>query len=434
MITGKTLIDLGFEPAKWFGEAIEKANRLALNGENLVSFLEDVEKENKIETLILRDGPVYHVENITVETTLEKENISSVRKTMEGIMRIPVVVSGLIMPDACPTGEYSMPVGAVVGSSEIHPGFHSADVCCSIYATEISSIKNVKEFMDIAYKTTHMGPGGRKRSSGMFKLLPETLLKEIKQNSFTKEFEKEALSHFITQGDGNHFLFLGKDSLGKTYLVSHHGSRGFGAKVYKKGLALAKNLTKKICPEVRPEHSWIPWSDGGEEYWNALEIVKSWTMYNHMNLHQLIIEKAKCDIIDNIWTPHNFVFKDGGFFWHAKGSTPMFGDRALIPMNMRDGILIAEGKSSCGFAPHGAGRNLSRAAFKKTVEDDVDLYLKETEGIDVRFKFGIDVSELPSAYKGMDSIVSDIKKYNLGNVVDVIKPLGCVMAGQYQRK
>jgi hypothetical protein len=42
------------------------------------------------------------------------------------------------MPDACPTGpEGQIPVGGVVvAKNAIHPGFHSADICCSVMLTD----------------------------------------------------------------------------------------------------------------------------------------------------------------------------------------------------------------------------------------------------------------------------------------------------------
>ena len=76
----------------------------------------------------------------------------------------------------------------------------------------------------------------------------------------------------------------------------------------------------------------------------------------------------------------------------------------LIPLNMAEPILVVKGDlndRNIGFAPHGAGRNISRSEHKRRVEaaGSPELaVLKETEGLDVRFYSGKpDVSELPSA-------------------------------------
>ena len=60
-------------------------------------------------------------------------------------------------------------------------------------------------------------------------------------------------------------------------------------------------------------------------------------------------------------TLHNFIDDEGII---RKGSIPAHeGQTVLIPMNMRDGCLIAEGKGNPDWnfsAPHGAGRLFSR--------------------------------------------------------------------------
>ncbi|WP_254443516.1 hypothetical protein [Ruegeria atlantica] len=53
-----------------------------------------------------------------------------------------------------------------------------------------------------------------------------------------------------------------------------------------------------------------------------------------------------------------------------------------------------------------------------------------TEGLDIRFHAGgVDASELPSSYKSADSVVEQIKSYDLAEIEDYIDPYGCIMAG-----
>ena len=53
---------------------------------------------------------------------------------MQTLMKTPTIVDGAIMPDACPAGPNgTIPVGGVaVAKNAIHPGMHSADICCSV--------------------------------------------------------------------------------------------------------------------------------------------------------------------------------------------------------------------------------------------------------------------------------------------------------------
>lgn len=81
---------------------------------------------------------------------------------------------------------------------------------------------------------------------------------------------------------------------------------------------------------------------------------------------------------------------------------------------MAEPILFITGQrtdTTRGFAPHGAGRNMSRTAHKKKLagRSDADIFTDETKGLDVRFYTGVtDISELPSAYKDADSVVADM--------------------------
>lgn len=98
---------------------------------------------------------------------------------------------------------------------------------------------------------------------------------------------------------------------------------------------------------------------------------------------------------------------------------------------MAQPVLVVERhkENTFGFAPHGAGRNLSRAAFeKKFTEKDL---LNEIAHLDVRFYSGKpDLSEFPSAYKNADEVVRQIEKFKLAKIVDKIHPYGCIMAGK----
>jgi hypothetical protein len=67
------------------------------------------------------------------------------------------------MPDACPAGPPgTIPVGGVVASEAIHPGMHSADICCSMAISVLSGVR-LADLLDAVQAVTHFGPGGRPR-------------------------------------------------------------------------------------------------------------------------------------------------------------------------------------------------------------------------------------------------------------------------------
>ncbi|MEP0213043.1 MAG: RtcB family protein [Cellulophaga sp.] len=444
-ITGEDLIKMGYTPAKWFKEALNFINENDLKGNELTTYLANFKFPKPIG---LNINKVPFNINIRAENEIEEINVKNVTDTMVELMRTPTIVSGAIMPDACPTGPTgTIPVGGVaVANNAIHPGMHSADICCSVMLTDFGKV-SPKDVLDIAQSITHFGPGGRSRDS-QFRL-PSDLLKEIEGNYFLNNQKciSVARSHLGTQGDGNHFLFVGTSKkTGNTMMVTHHGSRGFGANLYSKGMKVAERFRKELSPETLKQNAWIPYNtEEGQEYWKALQIIRKWTKKNHECLHNTTLEKLGVERKDRYWNEHNFVFKDGDLFYHAKGATPLdkkfmpdiTGPR-LIPLNMAEPVLIVEGETTStnlGFAPHGAGRNMSRTQHRKSKLGTLeDIFTEETKNLDVRFYSNeIDITELPSAYKNAASVRRQMNDFNLGKVVDEVLPYGCIMAGNWKK-
>ena len=445
-IDGKRLIELGFRPAKWFPQAMEFVNSNELTENEVMEYLEQFRSPDPIGLLAI---PAPFNINIRAENELEEENVNSVVQTMQELMKTPTLVSGAIMPDACPTGSIgTIPVGGVaVAKNAIHPGMHSADICCSVLLTDFGTI-DPQVILDAAQSVTHFGPGGRSREDQF--LFPADLLAEIEGNSFLNEQRciAAARSHLGTQGDGNHFLFVGKSKkTGNTMMITHHGSRGFGANLFKRGMHVAEQFRKVLSPETLKQNAWIPFdTEEGKDYWEALQIIRKWTKLNHEVIHDAVNDKVGGTIENRFWNEHNFVFKDGDLFYHAKGATPLdpkfmpdiTGPR-LIPLNMSEPVLIVEGNTTegnLGFAPHGAGRNMSRTAHKKTKAEFTieEVFAQETAGLDVRFYSNeIDISELPSAYKNAETVRNQMEEFGLGTVIDEVMPYGCIMAGDFEK-
>lgn len=463
-ITGRELMDWGMTAGKAMGSLLKVINEVAYSSLedvkdlviDLISFPENYKEHNvfgEIAIMLLPSDEIlphdeiisYHI-NIKADSDSEESNVASVFKTMDVLMKTPTVVTGAVMPDACPTGENGqIPVGGVVVTrNAIHPSMHSADICCSVMMTSFGNA-NPKEVLDAAHSITHFGPGGRRREDEF--RLPEELRERMKLNSFLNDDKSLylAINHLGTQGDGNHFLFVGiSEETGETVMVTHHGSRGLGAHLYKKGMIVAEKFRKKLSPKTLSRNAWIPYdTQEGRDYWEALQIVRDWTKLNHETIHKGACENKEFSSTLSFWNEHNFVFKDGDLFYHAKGATPLddkfvpdsYKGLRLIPLNMSEPVLVVRGnttENNLGFAPHGAGRNMSRSEHKRSKGDKTfeEVFKEETEGLDVRFFSGIiDISELPSAYKNAESVQAQMEEFGLGEVVDRIIPYGCIMAG-----
>ena len=449
-VTGQTLIDLGFTPGAWFAGALNHANERGLAGEALLAYLESVAPASVDPVEPYADPLPYH-RNLHAEGAEEEDNVAKVFATMDELMKTPTLTAGAVMPDACPTGGIGqIPVGGVVAArNAIHPAMHSADVCCSVMITYLGDA-DPKRVLDAAHTVTHFGRGGRPNEDRW--PLDPALQQRIRANRFLNE-EKLILkseSHLGTQGDGNHFLYVGTvASTGETALVTHHGSRGFGASLYAKGMRVAERFRRALSPATPERNAWIPYdTPEGKSYWEALQVVRDWTKLNHRLIHEATARAAGATATDNWWNEHNFVFKDGDLFYHAKGATPL-DDKfvpdskaglRLVPLNMAEPILIVRGATTAtnlGFAPHGAGRNVSRTQHLKSKGDRTvrEIFDQETAGLDVRFFSGsIDITELPSAYKDAATVQRQMAAYGLGEVVDRVLPYGCIMAGNAGRR
>jgi RNA-splicing ligase RtcB len=320
---------------------------------------------------------------------------------------------------------------------------HSADICCSVMLSNLGDA-DPKAVLDAAQAATHFGPGGRKQ--GQRFTVSQKLVEAFAENPFlnSQKMQRMMVEHMGTQGDGNHFLFVGKSrATGDTCLVTHHGSRGPGAVLYKYGMDIAEKFRKKLSPATLKQNAWIPAdTQEGRDYWDALQLIRKWTKANHSGLHQVTADSIGAALKDRFWNEHNFVFKRDELYFHGKGATPAWDGYAtdatgltLIPLNMSEPVLVVRGKDQghgLGFSPHGAGRNYSRSEHKrrKVGITPEDLLKAETDGLDIRFHAGpIDASELPSSYKNADTVVEQIKKYDLAEIEDYIDPFGCIMAG-----
>jgi tRNA-splicing ligase RtcB (3'-phosphate/5'-hydroxy nucleic acid ligase) len=479
LIDGAVLIAWGIKPGKAFKIALADAQRMLSTGIDLA----DIERE-----IVARfPAPVYIARKlkgtygvaIKAESEEDAANIASVRMHMDDLMRCPVLEHGAIMPDACPSGSAkgTIPVGGAVVSRAIHPAFHSADICCSMYATLMPGGTATATFMDALHASTRFGPGGRPAEDRVEDPITDEI--EGTKNPYLAQLADRAKAQLADQGDGNHFAFFGclavtagliadlrakgqasiADAIqGREMvdaLVTHHGSRDLGAQVYKRGMVTAVAQTKRVSPDTPPHQAWIdPATEEGAAYWDALQYVARWTKRNHQLIHARTLARLGLATLATFGNEHNFVWKRGNTFFHGKGATPAWADDAghpllgLIPLNMAAPILLTFGRDNAEFAsfsPHGAGRNKSRTQLlretgihglmgRDLIDQSRALVDRQTEGLDVRFFYDRpDVSESPMAYKSAAQVRAQIEHFGLADVSGLIMPKGSIMAGDYDK-
>jgi tRNA-splicing ligase RtcB (3'-phosphate/5'-hydroxy nucleic acid ligase) len=470
-MNGNHLITAGFTPGPTFQSMLLRAGELEAAGIPETQIFEMLREEfpPPPPKIRMRETALPCREAIVATTAEETVNLVNVRARMEELLKCPVVLAGAIMPDACPAGSApaTIPVGgAIVTRNAIIPSAHSADICCSMYASFYESDTPVAQELDRLLTATRFGPGGHHKENWLHHTVND---EPVWDNPFLQGLQDYARKHMGDQGDGNHFAYIGETRFSTTMLnllektghiglakqfkanhtyrvlVTHHGSRGLGAQLYKRGQATALRQTEKIAEDVPPAAAWIDAeSKEGQDYWAALQYIGRWTKTNHTVIHQRFLEKIDTEPTAAFGNEHNYVWQRGCEFYHGKGATPAWLDKegrpqiGLIPMNMASQILMVLGTNNTdflGFAPHGAGRNLSRTALKNKIggaEAEAQVLADSTKGIDVRWYSGhADISESPVAYKDAETVKTQIQKFDLAEVICEIQPLGCIMAGQF---
>ena len=158
-ITGKDLIDLGFQPGRDLGCALETVRGRGLTGDALADWVAAHKPAAKISS---QEAPGTQI-NFEAENEAEQDNVARGLATMDVLMQTPRLRAGAVMPDACPAApEGTIPVGDVVAAQNaIYPGMHAADICCCVMVTEFTD-GDSKTLLDAVHKVTHFGPGGRR--------------------------------------------------------------------------------------------------------------------------------------------------------------------------------------------------------------------------------------------------------------------------------
>ena len=260
-----------------------------------------------------------------------------------------------------------------------------------------------------------------------------------------------------TLGGGNHFIEIDRTSDGYYYLIIHSGSRNLGKQVagYYQQMAVDHFTGKDRLPAEREEiiriykeqgrsteieealkqlyHKYdeastsVPealcWLEGlpVSNYLHDVEICQRFARRSREIMAEVILRKAGMTAVDSFHTIHNYI--DTNEMILRKGAIAAHkGEKILIPINMRDGSVIAIGKGNPEWnysAPHGAGRIMSRSKAKASI--DLQEYQEAMKGIYSTSVNEHTLDEAPMAYKSLDDIIDVIGESV--DIVDIMKPV-----------
>lgn len=354
-----------------------------------------------------------------------------------------------IMPDVH-TGN-----GCTIGTTmtiidKVVPNIVGVDIGCGMYTVELGNVDIDFEKVDAI---SHYIPNGREvwpKCVEHFDLRRLRCYKELKKTSYLER-------SLGTLGGGNHFIEIDVSSNGTKYLVIHSGSRNLGKQVaeYYQSLAIdlnagrvgfidhrnelickykeegraseieaaLKNLSKEWAKKETtiPEDLCYLYGSYLEDYLCDIEICQQFAKRNREIIAKNILDYTKMDALSSFHTIHNYI--DTNEMILRKGSIAAHdGELVLIPINMRDGSVLARGKGNEEWnysAPHGAGRLLSRSKALEVL--DLDTYKKSMEGIYTTSVNKLTIDEAPMAYKSLSDIIDVIKESV--DVIEVLKPI-----------
>ncbi len=382
---------------------------------------------------------------ICYATVIEEEAIEQIRRMCDYEFTEGSKIR--IMPDVH-AGK-----GCTIGTTmtvhdKVVPNIVGVDIGCGMYTINLGKVDIDFEKLDEA---AHYIPSGMNVWEGRQERFDLTVLRCYRSLKDTKRLERS----LGTLGGGNHFIEVDQAQDGTKYLVIHTGSRNLGkqvAEIYQK-MAIELNQGKadyfkerdRIIREYKAagrrkeiqaalkEISWektegtIPedlcflYGSYLEDYLFDVEICQQFARRNREKIAEILLERTGMTGTDAFHTIHNYI--DTKEMILRKGAIAAHKDeKVLIPINMRDGSVLAVGKGNPEWndsAPHGAGRLMSRRSAREQL--NLEEYRKTMEGIYTTSVNEKTLDEAPMAYKSLEDIIDVIRESV--TVIDVMKPI-----------
>lgn len=239
--------------------------------------------------------------------------------------------------------------------------------------------------------------------------------------------EKTALS-LGTLGGGNHFIEVDKDEDGRLYIIVHSGSRHLGKEVTDYYVDAGAKLLKKSGEEVPYPMTWLE-GELMEDYIADVGVVQEYAQLNREIILAEILKGMKLKALESFSSVHNYVgtFSDKRIL--RKGAiSAAKGERVIIPVNMRDGVLLGVGKGNPDWnesAPHGSGRRMRRDEVKSSYT--VSAFKNEMKGIYCSCIGADTLDEAPFAYRPIEKLLENIE--DTVEITHILKPVYNFKAG-----
>lgn len=328
------------------------------------------------------------------------------------------------------------------------PNIVGVDIGCGMYTVSLGKQEIDLETFDEA---CHFVPSGKSAWEGRQERFDLTELKCYRSLKKTKWIEKS----LGTLGGGNHFIEIDESTEGTRYLVIHTGSRNLGKQVadYYQQLAVElhqgreeyfkkkdsliaeykaagrrgeieqalKELHWKNHELLIPEELCYLYGDYFKDYLHDVDICQKFALRNRELIADILLRRTGLTGKDGFHTIHNYI--DVNEMILRKGAIAAHkGEKVLIPVNMRDGSILAVGKGNPEWnysAPHGAGRIMSRTKARERL--NLNEYREAMKGVYTTCVNESTLDEAPFAYKSLVDIIDVIR--DSVDILDIMKPI-----------
>lgn len=330
------------------------------------------------------------------------------------------------------------------------PNVVGVDIGCGMYTVNLGKIDIDFQMLD---GVCHEIPSGMNVWQGRQERFDLQTLRCCRALKDSKRLERS----LGTLGGGNHFIEVDVAKDGTKYLVIHTGSRNLGKQVAEHYQRLAVDLNcgmedyfverdelirtykeqgrrseiqtalkalagkYKLTAATIPEDLCHLYGRYFEDYLADVEVCQQFAKRNRELIAEIILNRCGFTAIEAFHTVHNYIDTEERIL--RKGAIAAHdGERVLIPINMRDGSILAMGKGNPEWnysAPHGAGRVMSRAGARQRLT--MEEYRKEMEGIYTTSVNEDTLDEAPMAYKSLSDIIDVIGESV--DVIEVLKPI-----------
>lgn len=327
-----------------------------------------------------------------------------------------------VMPDVHPGKVGTIGLTMTLGS-KIMPNLTGIDIGCGMSLIQIKDRKI--EFQKLDKIIRDHVPSGYAIRKNVHHSVNSSMLDDL---VCRKHIEAEkALLSCGSLGSGNHFIEVDQDEDKNTYVIVHSGSRRLGKEITEHYLKEGQRLLLSQGINIPYELTYLE-NELMQNYLHDIAIAQEFARMNREVILSELTKEMRWKVIDAYGCHHNYVEFDDTPILRKGAISARSGEKVIIPINMRDGIILGTGLGNAEWnysAPHGSGRIMKREAVKNHFT--LSQFKKSMSGIYSPSISKDTLDEAPFAYRGMDDIVDAIK--DTVEITKIIRPVYNFKAG-----